>query len=274
MRVSTPDTTKSTASESIGQRIEDVRTFAGQTITLSFFAKSGSGTPNISVELNQSFGAFSTSPEVNTYVNKIALSTSWTRYTATITVPSISGKNIPPTYGIAETSYLEFRIWCSAGSNFNARTNSLGNQNNTFDIWGVQIEAGSVATPFRRNSNNIQGELAACQRYFTLIFADGNSNSTAPITGFGSGFSSTIVRAPVYLPVTMRTIPSMSFFGNFRVFDGVNTIAGAVLSVVSGSSQRNQVLLAANVNSGVTQFRPYCIIPSLGQAIIFANSEL
>jgi hypothetical protein len=272
MRVSTPDTTKSTASESIGQRIEDVRTFAGQTITLSFFAKSGSGTPNISIELNQNFGTGgSPSSQVNTYVNKTAISTSWTRYTATITIPSISGKTVGTT---ANTSYLELRIWCSAGSDFNSRTNSLGNQNNTFDIWGVQIEAGSVATPFRRNANNIQGELAACQRYFTLIFADGNSNDTAPITGFGSGFSSTIVRAPVYLPVTMRTIPSMSFFGNFRVFDGVNTIAGAVLSVVSGSSQRNQVLLAANVNSGVTQFRPYCIIPSLGQAIIFANSEL
>jgi hypothetical protein len=198
MRASCPLTTKSTMSESIGQRIEDVRTFAGQTVTISFWAKAGSGTPSISIELNQNFGSGgSPSSEVNTYVDKIALSTSWTRYTETITIPSISGKTIGTTIN---TSYLELRIWCSAGSDFNARTNTLGLQQNTFDFWGVQLEAGTAVTPFRRNAPSIQAELAACQRYY---FRGGNA-----ATGIFN--AATTARFSLPYPVEMRSQPTIS----------------------------------------------------------------
>jgi hypothetical protein len=202
VRLSTPITAKSTASESIIQRVENVRTFAGQNVTISFWAKSGSGTPSISIELNQNFGTGgSPSSEVNTYVNKTAISTSWTRYTATITVPSILGKTVGTT---ANTSYLELRIWCSAGSDFNARTNSLGNQNNTFDIWGVQLEPGTVATPFRRNAPSVQGELAACQRYYW------RAQAAAASDRWGNGYTEATSSGQAWIPfpVEMRIPPT------------------------------------------------------------------
>jgi len=72
------------------QPIESVRTFAGQTVTISFWAKANSGTPAIAIELQQSFGTGgSPSSTVNTYAGKATISTSWARYSITGTVPSV-----------------------------------------------------------------------------------------------------------------------------------------------------------------------------------------
>ena len=145
----------------LAQNIEDVRTFAGQTVTVSFWAKAATGTPKISVELAQNFGTGG-SAEVDNYVGQATLTTSWARYSVTTTLPSISGKTI------GTSSLLGTFLWLSGGTDYNARTNSIGIQTNTFDIWGVQVEAGSVATPFTTASGTLQGELALCQRYYYL----------------------------------------------------------------------------------------------------------
>lgn len=146
----------------LAQPVEDVRTFAGQTTTLSFWAKANSGTPKIAVELAQVFGSGgSPSAAANYYAGQITLSTSWARYTLQIAVPSITGKTIGTT---ANTSYVALQLWVSAGSSFNTRTGSLGIQTNTFDIWGVQWETGQVATPFQIPDRADQ--LAECMRYF------------------------------------------------------------------------------------------------------------
>jgi len=143
------------------QKIEDVRTFAGQQITTSFWAKVDA-IKNISVELVQEFGTGG-SPSVRVYsigTTKVSIGTSWQKVTVTATVPSISGK----TLGTTVNNFLGLAIWFDAGSDFNARTDSLGQQSGTFDIAQVQIEPGSVATPFEQRP--IGTELALCQRYF------------------------------------------------------------------------------------------------------------
>jgi hypothetical protein len=144
------------------QRIEDVRTFAGQQVTVSFWAKADAAKP-ISVELSQSFGSGG-SPSVDTIgTTKTTLSTSWQKVTVTATMPSISGKTI----GTNPDSWVQFNIWFDAGSDLNSRTDSLGQQSGTFDIAQVQIEPGPVATPFEQRP--IGTELALCQRYFQVL---------------------------------------------------------------------------------------------------------
>lgn len=143
------------------QRIEDVRTFAGQQVTISLWARVDA-TKNISVELEQVFGTGG-SPSASVQgigVTKVSIGTSWQKVTVTATVPSISGK----TLGSNNDHHLKLAIWFDAGSGFNARTDSLGQQSGTFDIAQVQIEPGPVATPFERRP--IGTELALCQRYF------------------------------------------------------------------------------------------------------------
>jgi len=217
------------------QYIEDVRTFANQTITISFWAKSASGIPKIAIELEQAFGAGgSPSSPVGVYAGQVTLSTSWTRYSVTVAVPSISGKTIGTT---ANTSNLGLNLWVSAGTDFNTRSGSLGIQSNTFDIWGVQMEAGSVATAFQTATGTIQGELAACQRYyFRTTGQAAASNDLLPATMF----SSTSITGIMRFPVPMRTAATCSFSaaGDFEFVwsAGTSVISGANIDRTSSES--------------------------------------
>ena len=201
-RIVTTGQTLTSARANWKQAIEDVRTLAGQTATVSFWAKAASGTPKIAVEFFQAFGSGgSPSTGVATLAGQVTLSTSWARYSVTVAVPSISGKTIGTT---ANTSEIQCNLFVSAGSDLNARTGSLGIQSNTFDIWGVQVEAGSIATPFQTATGTIQGELAACQRYY-YQFATG----TQKFMGNPVYYATTSLWCPVSFPVTMRTAPAL-----------------------------------------------------------------
>ncbi len=229
------------------QKIEDVRTFAGQTITISFWAKAASGTPKVVIETEQYFGAGgSPSANVTTYAGQATLSTSWNRYSVTVAVPSISGKTLGTTAG---SSFFELNLWTSAGTDFNARTNSLGIQSTTIDFWGVQVETGSVATPFEQRP--IGTELALCQRYYIRM-------SGQAYTAFGSGVSVTTTRSGIYVsyPAMMRAIPTAVGFSNLIITDR----ASYDLTVSSFDSDNrpglNSAYLSVVHSSSATALRP------------------
>jgi hypothetical protein len=199
-RISSTGQTLASAITRTSQRIEDVRTLAGQTATVSFYAKANSGTPSIAIQLNQIFGSGGSSAVIN-FVSKVAISTSWIRYSATFAVPSISGKTI------GTSSRLDLALVFSAGSDFNADTGTLGIQSNTFDIWGIQVEAGSVASAFQTATGTLQGELAACQRYYYRSTTGSPVQTTASF-GYAFAYSTTNAQAYIPFPVSMRTNPS------------------------------------------------------------------
>ena len=234
------------------QYIEDVRSFANQTTTVSFWAKSASGTPKIAVELEQAFGTGgSPSSPVGVYAGQVTLSTSWTRYSVTVAVPSISGKTIGTN---ANTSNLGLNLWVSAGTDFNARTGSLGIQSNTFDVWGVQMEAGSTLTAFQTATGTIQGELAACQRYY-VRWSGGNSYSH-----FGTGVTQSATNAyfTVVQPVEMRVAPTALDFSTMGFFNYVpNVFALSNLTLNSATTKVSQLY---GTTSGATaqQFVTLC----------------
>ena len=242
-RLVTTGQTLASAQTNLRQNIENVRTLAGQTVTVSFYAKAASGNPKISVEGQQVFGSGGSST-VNKDFGQATLTTSWQRFSLTQNLDGISGKTV------GTNSYLGLNLFVSAGTDLNARTGSLGIQSNTFDIWGVQVESGSTATAFRRNANSLQGELAACQRYYFR-------QTGAAATRFGVGNSNQTTGAELvhYFPVEMRVAPTAietsGTAGDYSVRESnVNVVATSVPSF-QGANKNNGNLLVT-VASGLT----------------------
>jgi len=246
----------------IDQRVEDVRILAGQTVTFSYWAKADSA-KSVTVELQQRFGSGG-SASVNTFIAKPTLTTSWARYTHTFTVPSVSGKTIE------SGSLASFRIWLSAGSTYDTRTDTLGEQNITFDIWGVQLEAGSVATPFKRNAPSLQGELAACQRYYYKLTDD----TINPIM-MGSAQSNTKIAGVVNFPVQMRSKPTFEIDTGGNYYSFYTNDSGDVFTTLN-LDIANKTMAVLNATSGIsttTGFAGYVRTVNTAAYIAF-SSEL
>jgi hypothetical protein len=231
--------------------IEDVQTLAGQTTTFSFWAKADSNR-SISAYILQRFGTGGSS-NVSTTIGTFSLTTSWQRFTATFSMPSISGKTI----GADNLVQIFFAMTPASGL--------------VLDLWGMQWEAGSVATPFTTATGNQALELAACQRYYQR-FTSGESNTTL-YSPFGSGFVSGSSTLLSYVPFkgTMRIAPSFSSSGASTLgtstpaggtqgtgvsMDHVNNTGARIVLVVAGglTSGWAGILNAYNSNSAYLEF--------------------
>jgi hypothetical protein len=244
-RIVTTGQTTAGSYSALGYNIEDVRTFAGQTATLSFWAKAASGTPKIYAEFAQDFGTGgSPSSDVIIAGSSVTLSTSWARYSITIAIPSISGKTIGTT---ANSSYVITNFWVSAGSTFNSRTGSLGIQSNTFELWGVQAEYGSKATPFQTATGTIQGELAACQRYYWRRTASTGYDNLAT----GVSTSATASWYSFTFPVEMRTAPSAYEFSGLQIAVPGNTAYNVTALAFDGKNAKGTGIGATTASGGL-----------------------
>ena len=212
----------------------------------------------------QNFGTGgSPSAAVNTYAGQATISTSWARYSVTVAVPSISGKTI----GTNNDDHLRINIMLSAGSDFNARSGSLGVQNNTFQIWGVQVEYGSKATPFQTASGgSIQGELAMCQRYYQRW--DGNSTTTG--IGIGIGQNTTNSQMEIRHKTTMRVAPTAVERSGGNVTDHFSyTVAISSLAFVAATVDTTYFIATTAV--GLIISAPNFYQPSSGYFAVSAE---
>ena len=247
--------------------VEGVRTLANQTATVSFWCKTASGTPNIGVSINQNFGSGGSSGTFTGKTVTLSGGTSWTRYSVTFAIPSISGQTI----GTSDMLTVYFVLQAGAARNAIFGT-SASNSANTFDLWGVQLEAGSVATPFTTASNTLQGELALCQRYYQRINFDGGTQYSL----FGQGIASTSSNVVVggWLPVYMRVHPSsIDYSAGLYVADGQSAISVSSLTLDTTSSPNATYQMNAAV-SGATQYRFYYMRGSLTTNYLGFSAEL
>jgi hypothetical protein len=160
--------------------------FAGQTVTLSAYISASTAT-SMAYSIGYSTSVDNPNTGTWTYLTGINVtagtSGSFLRQSATFSIPSTAKTLI---------------ITINPAAN-------IANGVNLY-ITGVQLESGSVATPFTTASGTVQGELALCQRY---CFVQNPSDGYSPI-GNGHFYTTTSIWVGVVMPVQMRTTPSLT----------------------------------------------------------------
>lgn len=130
------------------------------------WARGNAGGEYFRLALAQRFGTGG-SPSSSQFYTLLttALTTSWQKFTATYTLPSISGK----TLGTDDNSYFELEI--------------LGPINTThqFDVAQAQVEIGNVPTDFEHRS--FGEELTLCQRYYEKSYDQGTDPGAITTNG-------------------------------------------------------------------------------------------
>ena len=234
----------------IRQRLENVTTFAGQTVTLSFWAKANANR-TLTVLADQDFGSGGSSRVYNALAfQNLTVTTSWQRFTYTGTVASISGKTI------GTSSYVDLTF----------RTDATGGTF-TMDIWGVQLEAGSVATAFQTATGTIQGELAACQRYYQRKTSAGNGT----LFGMGQAVSTTGGYYSIPIPVSFRVAPSVSHSG---ANGWTSTTGSAGGTIAAFQMSADSVTLQITGGAGLVAGNASGLAGNSGSAYLELSAEL
>jgi len=234
----------------IAQWIEGVDAFAGQTATLSFYAKISSGTASLDPQYVQRFGTGG-SGAVAASMGTVALTTSWQKFTYTVAIPSISGKTV------GASNALEIRI--------------IGNLTAiSYDFAQFQIEQGSVATAFQTATGTIQGELAACQRYY---FRSGVSVGNYQKFGTGYYVSGTSSQIFYQFPVSMRVAPTSFDFSTLGLYDG-SAIIAITASSLGDLSPTGGTINHTVASGGVAKVSVQSIANNSSSAYVAFNAEL
>jgi hypothetical protein len=201
----------------------------GQTFTISFYAKSTAARDiRFSFVFKESLLSANIKVAVGTTTVGV-LSSSWQRFSSTFTIAAGS---------ITGARALVLNI------------SSISGTSADFFYTGVQLEAGSVATPFRRNSNNLEGELAACQRYYQRLSAAG---ANTWLSSLGVATSTTQLEIPFVLPNPMRATPTSLDFSNLAsVIPGSGLVAVTNLVLGTNTNSSSSLGLVATHASGLT----------------------
>lgn len=141
-------------------RILNLLKYSGKTVQFTFYAKADSA-KNIAVEMYTYDGStFNLSEQVET----VSLTTSFAKYHLTFNVRDLTGETLTGLH------FLGFSFWLDAGSDYDARTNSLGQQGNwIFDLAEVEIYISDKELPVQRRT--AQEELDRCLAYLQAIAA-------------------------------------------------------------------------------------------------------
>lgn len=250
----------------IGQTIESSNCFdlAGKQVTLSFWARAGS---NYSASSNAllvslvtgtgtdqgtlSFINSGWTGQSTTIMGTATLTTSWQRFSFSIFVP-------------VGTNEIAFYF-------YEAPTGTAGT-NDYFDITGVQLEEGPIATPFERRSYG--QEFALCCRYYEIIETGGNT----PLRFGNDGMciSSTVALFQVggFYPKRSTPVATLSAGNTFAVVNSAgNLIQGTASNVINYGFHNASVTVT--VASGLTAGNSAQLYAAAGQTgRIQLSSEL
>jgi len=128
-------------------------------------------------------------------------------------------------------------VW--SGSNYISATSTVGitgAAGATFYITGIQLEAGTVATPFEYRPYAL--DLSLCQRYY-YEFPNTNGvhfSGTARLIATNNGTNSLVIVGGIYFPTVMRSAPSITYYGGATSGASFSCYTSSGGSQVSGTA--------------------------------------
>ena len=229
-----------TSSVRIFQSLETINSlqFAGKQITVSFYVRSGANySGGANTYLNVRSGTGTDQQLGNTGFTGVALvgqlaitpTSTWTRYSVT---------------GSVSSSATE------VGIDINYTPTGTAGANDYIEITGVQLEAGSVATPFE--FEDFGDTLRKCMRYYQKSFrqdiapatATGNFDGALRWQGNGGGFGAWCHRS---LPVIMRSAPVVTLFNPVSAnAQARNTAAGVDIQTCTAQGDTSSIVTSAS----------------------------
>jgi hypothetical protein len=231
------------------------------------FGTASAKTINLSFQVYSSLtgtfgGALRNSANNRSYPFTYTISSANTWTTASITIAgdtsgtwvgATNGIGIAVLFSLGTGSTLSGTAGAWAGANYLSATGAtsvVGTSGATFYITGVQLEVGSSATGFEYR--HYTQDLILCQRYCYVNTAVYDSYSW-----FGTGLvvNSADGRVMVYMPVTLRSSPTLTTSGNLRGYDG--STASATTSVAIANTGNQVIQIDCPNGSGWTTGRAF-----------------
>jgi hypothetical protein len=225
-----------------------------KTVTLSFQVRSS---------LTGTFGGCLRNSATNRsypFSYSIPSANTWTPISVTIAgdtsgtwIGATNGIGVFVTIGLGNGTTTSNTAGAWVAGNYTNATGAVsvvGTSGATFYITGVQLEAGSTASPFEYRQYGT--ELALCQRYYYKIKAESIAST------FAVGFcqSTTLAVGMTTFPTTMRIAPTAleqsGTAGDYRVFIGAGTTCSAVPLIAAGTGTPFSISTTFTVASGLT----------------------
>ena len=187
--------------------------FAGKTITLSFYARAGanysSASNALTVQLSTGTGTDQNvingfTGTTNPISQNVTLTTTWQRFAISASIPSTATQ---------------------IALNFNNTPVGTAGAADYFEITGVQLEVGSVATPFKTQGVTLAGELAACMRYAEKVEYTGSTVLTV-----GQAYSTTAAWGGISWTTQKRTTPTITQTGTIQALQANTGTSGTTFA--------------------------------------------
>jgi hypothetical protein len=253
MRVQRDSGNSATNAIFLNQSVENLNSapFIDRPVTLSFYAKAGANysaaSSGLAVSIlsgtgtDQNLMLVAITGQATVASSTVTLTTSWQRFQITGTSAS-SAKQL-------FASFTFTPVGTAGADDF-------------YEITGVQLEVGSIATAFTNAGGTIQGELAACQRYYYR-----NNNLSGATFGLGQAYSITNALGTIPFPTSMRINPT--------ALEQTGTAANYGLSIANltfNDCTAVPVFNTANVNSASVVFISTGVIAGNATHLVSKNS--
>jgi hypothetical protein len=188
----------------IQQCVEDIRTFEGKTVCVSFWMRSNLANTNLSVDFHSWHGISGSARVIQSVIYNTGTASTWQFKSVYVTLPSLSSKTLD--FATASSNpCLIVRFALPANASF------------TYDITNVQLDFGEYPRPFRRKL--LADEFISCFRYYQKSFTYSRVPAAATSDGSGSyqfntPFAGTFTHF-LYIPLkaTMRVVPTLTYYG-------------------------------------------------------------